>query len=165
MTLFTNIITPAGRNQLCEIYRRESGELALWDCSAPQTADPVATGATLDGLAEELGSGYEWPAYVDGEIDLTLLSAPAPAPRWTLAPGRWLCYDGKPMVALMLHQEKETGARNCQPHHADDLAHLLVYLLTGEAAKNHYYRPVEFPLSKGLADEARAVTPVTLPTA
>lgn len=88
-----------------------------------------------------------------------------PAPRWTLAPGRWLCYDGKPMVALMLHQEKETGARNCQPHHADDLAHLLVYLLTGEAAKNHYYRPVEFPLSKGLADEARAVTPVTLPTA
>lgn len=88
--------------------------------------------------------------------------AAPPAPRWTLAPGRWICYDGKPLVALTLYQEKGTGSRNCQPAEADDLAHLLVYLLSG-AGNNLVLGPISFPVSDVIADEARAVTPTTLP--
>lgn len=89
--------------------------------------------------------------------------APPSAPRWTLAPGRWICYDGKPLVALTLYQEKETGARNCQPAEADDLAHLLVALLEAGQEDLPVGAPHEFPLSPDVAETARLITPTTLP--
>lgn len=88
------------------------------------------------------------------------------APRWTLAPGRWICYDGKPVVFLGVGEDPQTAERSCPPYAADDLAHLLVALLEGQNGLSFdcgQVFPVLFPLPDRIADEARAATPTTLP--
>lgn len=121
----------------------------------------LATGAftcleDCDDVQEAHDAMKEWQA-----------QEPAPAPRWTLAPGRTLCYDGKP-VATLGRVGNDAKGYTCHPVDADDLAHLLVLLLEGQgglAYDDGQVYPVLFPVSARLADEARAVTPITLPTA
>jgi hypothetical protein len=81
-------------------------------------------------------------------------------PRWTLAPGRLLCYDGRPVVFLGVAEDPKTAKRSCAPYAADDLANLLIALLEvgAECAPGDAGGPYTFPLRDEVVELARAAT-------
>lgn len=133
-----------------------------------QAADAAGAKALVEKAKSDGGHGlnsfYLLISPIPGSQDDV---EPSPAPRWTLAPGRTLCYDGRPVATLGRVGNDPTGYWFA-PHQVDDLAHLLVALLEGQsglAYDDGQVYPVLFPVPARLAGEARALTPVTLPTA
>lgn len=134
-----------------------------------QAADAAGAKALVERAKSDGGHGlnsfYLMIAAIPGSQDDV---EPTPFPRWTLAPGRTLCYDGKP-VATLARVGNDADGFTCRPAELDDFAHTLVAMLDrGNILLGNGvtpgFSPLPFPIWGRLADEARAVTPVTLPT-
>lgn len=53
---------------------------------------------------------------------------------WTVAPGRTLCLDGKPVVSLAIVTDSATGLRAVYPEDADELARTIATALNATGA-------------------------------